>query len=63
MTEQELKDRTKRFSLRVLKVVNALPDTVAGRAIGGQLIRSGASVAANIEQHVSAGQKLNLLQS
>lgn len=47
MTEQELKDRTKRFSLRVLKVVNALPDTVAGRAIGGQLIRSGASVAAN----------------
>jgi len=47
MTEQELKDRTKRFSLCALKVVNALPGTVAGRAIGGQLIRSGASVAAN----------------
>jgi four helix bundle protein len=43
----ELKKRTKQFALRVLKLVAALPNTVAGRAIGGQLVRSGTSVAAN----------------
>ncbi|MDQ3804785.1 MAG: four helix bundle protein [Acidobacteriota bacterium] len=47
MDERELKERTKKFSLRVVKLVGALPGTVEGRAIGGQLIRSGTSVAAN----------------
>jgi four helix bundle protein len=47
MTSDELKKRTKKFSLRVLKLVAALPNTVAGRAIGGQLVRSGTSVGAN----------------
>jgi len=47
MDERELKDRTKAFALRVLKVVNALPKTVAGKAVANQLIRSGTSVAAN----------------
>ena len=45
--EKELKARTKKFSLRVIKLVGALPKTVEGRAIGGQLIRSGTSVGAN----------------
>src|SRR5580765_5270122 len=47
MTSDELKKRTKQFSLRVLKLVAALPNTVAGRAIGGQLVRSGTSVGSN----------------
>lgn len=47
MTEKELLQRTKDFALRVIKLVNALPNTTAGRAIGGQLVRSGTSVAAN----------------
>jgi len=47
MDEQELKDRTKQFSLRVMILVAALPNTVAGRAIGNQLVRSGTSVGAN----------------
>jgi four helix bundle protein len=47
MTEKELKDRTKQFALRIMKLVNALPKTPAGRAIGSQLVRSGTSVAAN----------------
>jgi four helix bundle protein len=47
MTSDELKKRTKQFALRVLKLVAALPKTVAGRAIGGQLVRSGTSVGAN----------------
>ncbi len=47
MNEQELKDRTKRFALRVISMVDALPKTTAGRAIGNQLVRSGTSVGAN----------------
>lgn len=47
MNEQELKDRTKQFSLRVIKLVTSLPNTTVGRAIGKQLVRSGTSVGAN----------------
>jgi four helix bundle protein len=47
MTEKELLQRTKIFALRVIKLVNALPNNTPGRAIGNQLIRSGTSVAAN----------------
>ncbi|HKP37997.1 MAG TPA: four helix bundle protein [Pyrinomonadaceae bacterium] len=47
MNAEELKRRTKQFALRVLKLVAALPNTITGRAIGGQLARSGTSVGAN----------------
>jgi four helix bundle protein len=47
MNSDELKKRTKQFALRILKLVAALPNTVEGRAIGGQLVRSGTSVGAN----------------
>ena len=42
-----LKDRSKKFALRVIRLVDSLPKTLAARTIGGQLIRSGTSVAAN----------------
>jgi four helix bundle protein len=47
MNSDELKRRTKQFALRVMKLADALPRGTAGRAIGGQLIRSGTSVGAN----------------
>lgn len=47
MDANELKRRTKAFALRVLKLVAALPDTVQGRTLGGQLVRAGTSVGAN----------------
>ena len=47
MDAQELKDRTKKFALRVMHLVDALPDTPKGRAVASQLVRSGMSVAAN----------------
>jgi four helix bundle protein len=47
MDEQELKQRTKRFALRVIKLVDALPKTTVGRAIANQLMRAGTSVGAN----------------
>ena len=47
MDADELKKRTKNFALRILKLVAALPDTVQGRTIGGQLARAGTSVGSN----------------
>ena len=47
MTEEELKNRTKIFALRIMKLVNSLPNNAVARAIGSQLVRSGTSVAAN----------------
>ena len=47
MNADDLKKRTKQFALRVPKLVAALPKTVSGRAIAGQLARAGTSVGAN----------------
>lgn len=47
MTKNELKNRTKKFALQIIKLVDKLPNTIAGRAIGNQIIRSGTSVASN----------------
>lgn len=47
MNEEDLKKRTKSFALRVLKLIDALPNSVAGRTLAGQLARSGTSVGAN----------------
>src|SRR5260370_24706192 len=46
MNAQELKDRTKQFALRVMRLVDA-PGTAKGRAVASQIVRSGMSVAAN----------------
>ena len=47
MDADELKKRTKKFALRILKLVAALPNTVQGRTVGGQLARAGTSVGSN----------------
>jgi four helix bundle protein len=47
MDAQELKNRTKQFGLRVIRLVEALPNTRTSNMIGNQLLRSGTSVGAN----------------
>lgn len=44
---RDLKIRTKKFALEIINLVEQLPNTISGRAIANQLIRSGTSVAAN----------------
>src|SRR5260370_864261 len=61
MTEDDLKKRTKRFALRILKLVAALPKSVAGRTIGGQLARSGTSVPANYRAACRARSKAEFI--
>ena len=57
MTERELLQRTKQFGLRIFKLVGALSQTIQGRAVAAQLIRSGTSVAANYRAACRARSK------
>ena len=43
----ELKEKTKRFALRIIRLFRALPAFPESRVIGYQLLRSGTSVGAN----------------
>ena len=61
MNAEELKKRTKAFALRVLDVVDALPRTVRGRTLGGQLADSGTSVAANYRAACRARSKAEFI--
>jgi four helix bundle protein len=47
MTPKELKDRTKKFAVDVIRLCRNLPTTLDARTVGGQLLRSATSVAAN----------------
>jgi four helix bundle protein len=44
---KDLKDRTKQFALRVIRLYRALPRNEEARVIGKQLLRSGTSIGAN----------------
>src|SRR5213080_1294753 len=61
MKAEDLKERTKQFALRVLKLVAALPRTLAGKTIGGQLVRSGTSVGANYRAACRARSKVEFI--
>lgn len=47
MQSEELKKRTKDFSLRIIRLVKMMPQDLASKTIAKQIIRSGTSVAAN----------------
>ncbi len=47
MTTNELKDRTKGYSIAIIDLIEHLPDKIAARAVANQIVRSGTSVGAN----------------
>lgn len=57
MDEVGLKERTKAFTLRVMKLVRALPEASAGRTNGTQLVRLATSVGANYRAACSGRSK------
>ena len=50
----QLSDRLLDFAVEVIKIANALPNTVAGRHVGSQLIRAGTSSGSNYEEACGA---------
>jgi four helix bundle protein len=47
MDSNQLKNRTKKYSITILDLVEKLPNTISGRAVSNQIVRSGTSVGAN----------------
>ena len=47
MDWEELKHRTKAFSIRIVRFVNTMPKDGVARILGNQLLRAGTSVGAN----------------
>ena len=48
--ENDLKDRTKQFALRVIRLFGSLPKTTEAQVLGKQLLRSGTSIGANYRE-------------
>jgi four helix bundle protein len=47
VNSEELQKRLRQFALRVIKLTENLPNSVTGRAIANQIVRSGTSPGAN----------------
>jgi len=47
MDKTELRERLTTFAVRIVKMVDAMPQTVSGLAIARQIVRSGTSPSAN----------------
>ena len=50
MRMPDLRDRTKDFALRVVRMYTKLPKTTEAQVLGKQVLRSGTSVAANFRE-------------
>ncbi len=57
MSKNEIVEKTYNFALKIVKLVRILPKDVSGYALGKQLIRSGTSVGANVEEAQGASSK------
>jgi four helix bundle protein len=61
MAYADLGDRLLEYGVRIIKLVEALPGTVACRTIGAQLLRSGIAVGANYEEAQAAESKADFV--
>ena len=61
MDEKALKQRTKEFAHRCVKLSAVLPETQLGKHLAGQLVRSSTSVAANYRACCLAQSKASFI--
>ncbi len=61
MNSQELKDKSKQFALRIIKLTESLPKTRAGDVIARQVLRSATSVGANYRAACRARSKADFV--
>jgi len=47
---ENLRDRTTRFALRIVRMYSALPSTVPAQVMGKQILRSGTSIGAQYRE-------------
>ena len=61
MNEKEMKQRTKRFALDIIRLAPQLPKTAEGRIVGNQLLRCSTSVEANYRAVCRAKSKADFI--
>jgi len=61
MNADEMKLRTKKFALRIMKLAESLPRSTSGRTLAPQIVRSGTSVAANYRSAGKARSKAEFI--
>jgi four helix bundle protein len=60
-TGDDIAERLLKFAVRIIKLVNALPNTIVARHIAGQLIRSGTSCGSNYEESRGAESRADFI--
>lgn len=58
---QDICERTRTLALRLIKLYQALEQDSAGRILGKQLLRCGASIGANVEEAQAAQSKADFV--
>lgn len=61
--EKDIVSRTFKFGVRIVKMGSVLPKTPAGFALASQVIRSGTSIGANVQEAQSALSKKDFVHS
>jgi four helix bundle protein len=61
MNKQDLEQRTKQFSLEVIRFLESLPKNYLGEALGKQLVKSGTSIGANYREANRAVSKADFI--
>ena len=61
MDEREFKQRTKQLALRIIRMVESLPNTNTAQVIGKQILRSATSVGANYRAACRAKSTADML--
>ncbi len=59
--EKDLRDRTKAFAVRIVRMFSALPKTTEAQVLGKQLLRSGTSIGANYREAFRARSKAEFI--
>ena len=57
MNREEMKQRTKQFALRIIRLSAALPKSREADVLGRQLLKSGTSIGANYREAVRASSR------
>ena len=61
MKENDLKERTKKFSVQIVKLANDLPSNKIANVLGRQLLRCGTSVGANYRSACRAKSRADFI--
>ena len=59
----DIRERSVEFGIRIIKLSLSLPKNTVGFEIGSQIVRSGTSIGANIEEAQNSGSKKEFIRS